>query len=151
MASRVAALVMAAGSGSRFGGGKLLAPLDGRPLLQHVLDRVAEAGVGEVVVVLGRRCGGGRGRDRLVGSDTRSGTRNPIAGSRARWRSGWRVVDPGVDAVLILLGDQPLVRSSTIRALIDAPDDPDRPIVVPAYPSDAWPQPRAASTGGLRP
>ena len=46
-------LVLAAGAASRFGGGKLLATIGGRPMLQHVLDALAEAGVGEVVVVLG--------------------------------------------------------------------------------------------------
>ena len=43
--TRVTAVVLAAGAGSRFGGGKLLASLEGRPVLQHVLDRLAEAGV----------------------------------------------------------------------------------------------------------
>ena len=47
-------LVLAAGAGSRFGGGKLLATIAGRPVLQHVLDALAEAGVGESVVVLGQ-------------------------------------------------------------------------------------------------
>ena len=50
---RVAAIVLAAGAGSRFGGGKLLATVDGRPLLQHTLDRLAEAGIDDVIVVLG--------------------------------------------------------------------------------------------------
>ena len=50
---RIVAVVLAAGAGSRFGGGKLLASLEGRPVLQHVLDRLAEAGVGDVIVVLG--------------------------------------------------------------------------------------------------
>ena len=47
-------LVLAAGAGSRFGGGKLLATIAGRAVLQHVLDALAEAGVGESVVVLGK-------------------------------------------------------------------------------------------------
>ena len=49
----VSAVVLAAGSATRFGSVKLLAPLNGRPLLQHVLDALADAGLNDVVVVLG--------------------------------------------------------------------------------------------------
>ena len=54
MPHAVTAVVLAAGSGSRFGGGKLLAPIAGKPVLQHVLDALEAAGSAEVVVVLGR-------------------------------------------------------------------------------------------------
>ena len=84
----VAAVVLAAGAGSRFGGGKLLASLDGRPVLQHVLDRVAEAGLGDVVVVLGDDADGDRGGDRLARASGASGTRIPAAACRARSGSG---------------------------------------------------------------
>ena len=50
---RFAAVVLAAGQGRRFGGSKLLAALEGRPLLQHVLDAVASSGPVVTVVVLG--------------------------------------------------------------------------------------------------
>ena len=49
----VAALVLAAGASSRFGSPKALAQFEGRPLLEHVLDAVREAGIDEIVVVLG--------------------------------------------------------------------------------------------------
>jgi CTP:molybdopterin cytidylyltransferase MocA len=45
--------VLAAGAGSRFGGGKLLAELDGAPLVEHVLSVLEKAPVGETVVVVG--------------------------------------------------------------------------------------------------
>jgi len=51
---RTVGLVLAAGAGSRFGGGKVLASIGGRPVLQHVLDALAAAGIDEVIVVLGR-------------------------------------------------------------------------------------------------
>ena len=51
--SKVSAIVLAAGAGRRFGGAKLLATLDGRPILQHVLDTIAGADLGDVIVVLG--------------------------------------------------------------------------------------------------
>ena len=53
-ASRVVAVVLAAGTGTRFGGGKMAALLDGRPLPAHVLAAVRAAGLTRVVVVLGR-------------------------------------------------------------------------------------------------
>jgi CTP:molybdopterin cytidylyltransferase MocA len=47
-------VVLAAGAGRRFGGAKQLAPLDGRPLLQHAVDAACAAGaLDRVVVVLG--------------------------------------------------------------------------------------------------
>ena len=46
------ALVLAAGAGRRFGGPKQLALLDGKPLLQHVLELAAPY---NPLVVLGAR------------------------------------------------------------------------------------------------
>jgi CTP:molybdopterin cytidylyltransferase MocA/SAM-dependent methyltransferase len=51
--SRVVAIVLAAGAGSRFGGGKLVAPLAGRPLVAHAVTTAMASGIGRVVVVLG--------------------------------------------------------------------------------------------------
>ena len=132
MGERIVALVLAAGGGSRFGGGKLLVPLQGRPLLQHVLDRVAEAGLGEAIVVVGRD---GDEVKRAIAWRTERTVRNaqPERGLASSLQVGMAALDPNVDAVLILLGDQPLVATQTIRALLDAPGDSKRTIVVPAY------------------
>ena len=51
----IGCLVLAAGAGSRFGGPKQLAPLAGRPLLEHALRAAAAAPVDRVVVVLAAR------------------------------------------------------------------------------------------------
>jgi CTP:molybdopterin cytidylyltransferase MocA len=52
----IAAVVLAAGSGSRFGGPKQLAELDGVPLLEHALRAVeAVPAIERTVVVLGAR------------------------------------------------------------------------------------------------
>ena len=52
----IAAVVLAAGSGSRFGGAKQLAELDGIPLLEHALRAVeAVPAIERIVVVLGAR------------------------------------------------------------------------------------------------
>jgi CTP:molybdopterin cytidylyltransferase MocA/SAM-dependent methyltransferase len=135
MRERTTALVLAAGTGSRFGGGKLLTELHGKPLLQHVLDRVAEAGVGDSIVVLGRD---GDAVENAIAWRNERLVRNPEPerGLSSSLQVGMAALDPSVEAVLILLGDQPLVAVETIRALLDAAPHPKRPIVVPAYGED---------------
>jgi CTP:molybdopterin cytidylyltransferase MocA/SAM-dependent methyltransferase len=125
-------LVLAAGSGSRFGGGKLLARVAGRPILQHVLDRLAEAGLADVVVVLGRDALqieasiAWRDERRVLNPD-------PERGLASSLQIGMRAIGPEAEAALIALGDQPLVAAETIRTLIGAPVDATRPVVVPTY------------------
>ncbi len=132
---RTVALVLAAGAGSRFGGGKLLATLAGRPILQHVLDRLAEAGLVDVVVVLG---GDARVVEQVIAwrSERRVINSTPERGLASSLHVGMDALRPDAAAVLIALGDQPLVAVETIRSLIDSPVDPSRPVVVPAYDGD---------------
>jgi molybdenum cofactor cytidylyltransferase len=135
MAPRTAALVLAAGRGSRFGGGKLLAALAGKPLLQHVLDGVARVGIEEVIVVLGADA---EEIERSIAwrAERRVTNPEPDRGLASSLQVGIAALDPATEAVLILLGDQPLVADSTLRALLDAPADPSRPVVVPVYADD---------------
>jgi len=49
----IGGIVLAAGAGTRFGGGKQLALLDGRPLLEHAVRAMTSAPVGRVIVLLG--------------------------------------------------------------------------------------------------
>jgi len=127
--------VLAAGTGSRFGGGKLLAPLAGRPMLQHVLDRLAEAGLEDVTVVLGRDAPtiegtiAWRAERRVVNPE-------PERGLASSLHIGMDALGTDADAVLIALGDQPMVAVETIRSLIGAPFDAARSVVVPAYAGD---------------
>lgn len=135
MAYQTVGLVLAAGAGSRFGGGKLLAPLAGRPVLQHVLDALAAAGVGEVVVVLG---GDAAAIEDAITwrSERRVTNPDPGRGLSSSIQVGFGEIGEGAASVLVVLGDQPLVSVDVIKAVLDAPDDPSRPIVVPAYADD---------------
>jgi molybdenum cofactor cytidylyltransferase len=132
---RVAAVVLAAGAGSRFGGGKLLASLEGRPVLQHVLDRLAEAGVSDVVVVLGDDTAA---VENAIEWRRERRLRNPEPGRglSSSVRIGIEALDGEVEGALIVLGDQPLLPIAAIRAVLDAAADAGRPIVVPVYPED---------------
>ena len=132
----VTAVVLAAGAGSRFGGGKLLAALEGRPILQHVLDRLTGAGVDDVVVVLGSDADE---IERVIDWRGERRVRNPSPsqGLASSLQVGIAAVGDMADAALLVLGDQPRLPARAIRALLDAPVDETRPIVVPVYGDDA--------------
>jgi molybdenum cofactor cytidylyltransferase len=130
---RTTAIVLAAGAGSRFGGRKLLATLEGRPVLQHVLDRLAQAGVSDVVVVLGHD-GDAIEAGLAWRTERRVWNEDPGRGLSSSLRVGFEVLGDDVDRVLVALGDQPRIPAESIRSLLDAPED--RPIVVPVYDED---------------
>ena len=140
---KVGAVILAAGAGSRFGGDKLLAPLDGRPLIRHVIDAAGAAGLDPIVIVVppsGRLAQLDLAPARSVENPT------PQEGISESVRLGLRALDTDashpVDAAIILPGDQPSVRPAVIAALIEAADrSPRTPFVVPRYAADGAPNP----------
>lgn len=135
------AVVLAAGAGRRFGGPKQLAPLEGRPLLGHVLDALAAAGVASPLVVVRPEAPAVAALATGAGAEVVVNPR-PDEGLSSSLRCGWLAAlgdgsrpspGPVPDAVLVVLGDQPRLRPSLVRALLEAPLDPGRPIVAPRY------------------
>ena len=113
----VSAIVLAAGAGSRFGGGKLLARLGGQPLIQAVLDNLREAPVDEVIVVVGADA------ERLREVCERYGARtvtNKVweQGQATSVLAGLRAC--GGLAAVVLLGDQPFVGAQAVERLVAA-------------------------------
>ncbi len=132
---RVTAIVLAAGAGSRFGGHKLLATVEGRPILQHVLDRLAEASLEDVIVVTGDDADDVEAAitwrsERLVRNP------DPGRGLSTSLQVGITALAEDAGAALIVLGDQPRLSVDAVRALLASPPTTDRPIVVPVYPDD---------------
>jgi molybdenum cofactor cytidylyltransferase len=137
------AVILAAGAGTRFGGGKLLAELDGMPVIAHVLRAARAAPVGEIVVVVPPAAGR---LDEVVAAHGAKSTVNPdpsrgIASSLRAGLAALRAAAPGAPSALILLGDQPRVRADVIRALLAARVPADRTIVAPRYALPAGPNP----------
>jgi molybdenum cofactor cytidylyltransferase len=141
---RTTAIVLAAGASSRFGSQKLLAPLAGRPVLQHVLDALAAAGLGDVVVVLGEAAAAieagiaWRDERRVVNPRPQDG----LSSSLRTGLDGVAERIPAAEAALIVLGDQPAIRADVVRTLLGAAAaDPSRPIVRARYTADTAPNP----------
>jgi CTP:molybdopterin cytidylyltransferase MocA len=111
--------VLAAGAGERFGGRKQLAPLAGRPLLEHVLAAMEAAPLDRVVVVLGAyadEVGAAvplHGAEPVVATDWREGM-------GASLRAGAEALGDRCDAIVIALGDQPLLAPEAVARVVDA-------------------------------
>lgn len=111
--------MLAAGAGSRFGGGKLLAPFEGRTLIEAVLSGLRRAPVDEIIVVVGAR--GERLRSISTAYETRI-VENPewAQGMSTSVRAGLRACGPEARAAVVLLADQPLVGSEAVERLVEA-------------------------------
>jgi molybdenum cofactor cytidylyltransferase len=114
----IVGIVLAAGAGTRFGGGKQLAPLDGRPLLEHALRAMAAAPVARRLVVLGAGAEEVAGRVDLHGAE-------PVfcdrweEGQSASLATALAELDDA-EAAVVTLGDQPRMTPDAIRRVIAA-------------------------------
>src|SRR5215475_13360541 len=110
----VSGLVLGAGASSRFGQPKQLLPFKGGTLLGWVIYQAGLAtGLDEVVVVLGRAAD--EIREKVVFGNAKV-VENPVFGEgcASSYRVGIGALDPGSEAIMILLGDQPGVDPETI-------------------------------------
>jgi len=137
--SRVAAIVLAAGTGSRYRAAdpsvatKLVASIDGVPLVRRVVEAALASCARPVVVVTGH-----------AGAEVRAALErlsagfvaNPdyATGMASSLRAGLSALPTEVDGVLVLLGDMPGVTAPLLDRLIEAHRaDPDRDAIVPVH------------------
>lgn len=112
----VCGLVLAAGEGSRFGSVKQLAPLGTRPLLEHALAAMAEACIAKFTVVLGAWAGKILANVDLHGAGTAL-CLDWREGQAASLRTGVAALREA-DAVVVTLGDQPLISAPAIDRVV---------------------------------
>jgi molybdenum cofactor cytidylyltransferase len=140
---RITAIVLAAGRATRFGSVKVIAPLGGRPILEHVLARLRAAAVDDVVVVLGDDAAAVEGAVRWPAGVRRIVNPDPTRGLASSLIIGFaeaRASVPRPDAILVALGDQPRTDPAVVRRLVASLSDP-RPLKVPRYPDGTNPNP----------
>jgi CTP:molybdopterin cytidylyltransferase MocA len=117
----IAGLILAAGAGTRFGeDSKLLADLDGRPLLEHaILAQCAVAALEQVVVVLGA------GADDVLSAVDLNRAEAVVcadwsAGQAASLRRGVAALDRA-DKIVVTLGDAPRIIPEVIELFVSQP------------------------------
>jgi molybdenum cofactor cytidylyltransferase len=128
----IVGIILAAGEGSRMGAVKQLLRFKGKTILQWVIDNALSSSLQKVVVILGHRADliepliTGKAVQVVINNDYQQGQSSSI-------KAGLRALPEGTEAVMFLLGDQPLVVPETINVLLSAFLESGAPIVLPVF------------------
>jgi molybdenum cofactor cytidylyltransferase len=132
-APRIAAIVLAAGLGSRMGGNKLTARLAGKAMLLHAVDAALKSHASQVIVVTGndernvRSTLDGMHVHIVHNPDFRDGLSTSL-------KAGIRAVSEQSDGAIVLLGDMPGIVAPLLDRMIAAFDPQEgRAICVAAH------------------
>lgn len=131
--SDLEALILAAGSSSRFGQPKLLMPWQGTTVIEHIVEIVKNAGIADIHVITG-------GDRKKIENVLEPLSLNLHFNKDYRDHSMIHSMQIGLNnlgstcrAVLILLGDQPVVEIKTIDKLVHEFISTNKEIIVPLY------------------
>jgi molybdenum cofactor cytidylyltransferase len=128
---KIAAVVLAAGQSRRMGANKLVLTLEGKPVIRHVLDAIADSRIATAFVVLGHEPE--QVRVALAQADARFVVNTDFDGGLSTsLKAGLAALPPDIDGAMIFLGDMPDIDPALIDRMIEA-FDPGRmqAIVVP--------------------
>jgi molybdenum cofactor cytidylyltransferase len=131
-ATRIAALVLAAGRSSRMGAiNKLLIGIDGKPMVRRVAETALAAGAKPVIAVTGHE------RDRVEAAlaglaVVRVDNPDYAQGLSTSLKRGLAALPADIDGVLVCLGDMPLISAADLGRIVAAFDPREgREIIVP--------------------
>jgi bifunctional UDP-N-acetylglucosamine pyrophosphorylase / glucosamine-1-phosphate N-acetyltransferase len=112
-------VILAAGMGKRMRSAlpKVLHPLAGQPLLSHVIDTARTLSPTRLVVVIGH--GAEKVRETVGAPDVQFAVQDKQLGTGHAVQQALPLLDPSVPT-LVLYGDVPLTRASTLERLADA-------------------------------
>jgi molybdenum cofactor cytidylyltransferase len=130
----IPAIVLAAGKSTRMGRPKATLPIGGGDtFLSRIVRTFHDAGVGDVVIVVGHDAHTIMAGPSLAGTGVRFVINpNYESGQLSSMVAGLDAVDvPGVPAALVTLVDVPLVAASTVRAVLERYDTTQAPVVRP--------------------
>lgn len=115
-------VVLAAGAGKRMRSAlpKVLHPLAGRPLLSHVIETARMLSPTRIVVVVGH--GGEAVQQAVAAPDIKFAVQHEQLGTGHAVQQALPLLDPA-QPTLVLYGDVPLTKASTLKRLVDAAVD----------------------------
>jgi len=117
------AIILAGGKGTRMKSDlpKVLFDLYGKSVIRHSIDNVREAGITDVIVVVGHR------RDLVkehLGDGVRFAVQKEQLGTGHALQQALPLLEEATDSVVVCYGDMPFLSPATFRALIDARSRP---------------------------
>jgi molybdenum cofactor cytidylyltransferase len=129
---KVAGVILAAGISARLGRTKQLLPFRGQTILEGVVDSALASALQQVVVVLGHQA---EALVPLMAGKNVALSFNPdyLQGQSSSLKVGLELVSAEAEAVLFLLGDQPLVTPEIINLILAAYQASPHPIVLPVF------------------
>ena len=125
---RTAAIVLAAGHGTRMKSSmpKVMHPLAGRPMLRHILATLETVGTDDICVVVGPDMGDVR----EIAQPYAAAVQTERLGTAHAALAAKDAMPQDIDDLVILNGDNPLIPTASIEALLTRRAAPDNPAVV---------------------
>src|ERR1700722_3062483 len=129
MPKHLEGIVLVAGESRRMGYPKTLLKIDGQTFIERIAESML-AVVPRLVIVLGAHSD--RVRAAIPRDERIAIVENPnySRGQLSSLKVGLGALQPDATGALVHLGDHPMVRAQTFRAVVEAYDQTDKPIVI---------------------
>lgn len=128
----IASIILAAGRARRMGQLKQLLPWGQDLLLGQTINLYQEAGMELILVVVG--CQKEQIMDKLANRDVIWVENNAFQeGMSSSIKAGLNALPKGVEAILLALGDLPLIQPETIKKVLNLFEQKRFPIIVPTF------------------
>lgn len=126
------AIVLAAGKASRMGESKVILPIGNKLVIQHCIDNLINAGINNIILVINDN---GKDIVKAAGAPPVAVVINNKKDSdmAESVRTGMRLIKNNKASVLISLADQPLIKSKTIKKIINTSFSMPEKIIIPVY------------------
>lgn len=127
----ISIIVLAAGESKRFGSPKLIHNLNGKPLIQHLINNLKKTKIDEIVVVLGAH------KEKLQTLLPRgvkvAVNKNYQLGRSSSLKTGLRNISQDAEAFFVLPADIPLIKPATFDTVIKNFKESNRLIGIPVF------------------
>jgi molybdenum cofactor cytidylyltransferase len=128
----IVALILAGGESRRMNSPKMLLPFSGKTIIEKVIKNVMASKVDKTIVVLGAD------REKMIEVVEKYPVMyccndNYKQGMLSSVKCGFRSMPPGYDAVLVFLGDQPMITAEVVNVVISTYRNSKKGIVIPVH------------------